>query len=79
MRLLTERYGNEIKVLTSVVIYVMLRMKNTGKENKNRFPCFLQKNRGGHIMLKLKGKNYFLGMLFRKKIAEKITIQQEEI
>ncbi|KID49444.1 hypothetical protein C095_04665 [Fusobacterium necrophorum subsp. funduliforme B35] len=30
-------------------------------------------------MLKLKGKNYFLGMLFRKKIAEKITIRQEEI
>lgn len=58
----------------------MLRMKNTGKENKNRFPRFCKKNRGGgHIMLKLKGKNYFLGMLFRKKIAEKITIQQEEI
>ncbi|KYM49344.1 hypothetical protein A2U06_06465 [Fusobacterium necrophorum subsp. funduliforme] len=65
--------------MTNVVIYVMLRMKNTGKENKNRFPCFLQKNRGGHIMLVLKRKNYFLGMLFRKKIAEKITIQQEEI
>lgn len=30
-------------------------------------------------MLVLKRKNYFLGMLFRKKIAEKITIQQEEI
>lgn len=65
--------------MTSFVIYVMLRMKNTGKENKNRFPRFCKKNRGGHIMLKLKGKNYFLGMLFRKKIAEKITIQQEEI
>ncbi|EHO19299.1 hypothetical protein HMPREF9466_01230 [Fusobacterium necrophorum subsp. funduliforme 1_1_36S] len=65
--------------MTSFVIYVMLRMKNTGKENKIDFPVFAKKIGGGHIMLKLKGKNYFLGMLFRKKIAEKITIQQEEI
>lgn len=67
MRLLTERYGNEIKVLTSVVIYVMLRMKNTGKENKNRFPCFLQKNRGGSYYVEIK----------RKKLLSRYAVSKE--
>lgn len=68
MRLLTERYGNEIKVLTSVVIYVMLRMKNTGKENKNRFPCFLQKNRGGG--------SYYVEIK-RKKLLSRYAVSKE--